>query len=145
MQISNKSTANKKWRCYHTSRLNNHMVITYSYFKLLYDGRHYNIETSSLIYSVNQLTGLYMIRVSVMKELREELCDYVHLQHTISKPIVDLPFIQEKHLSATVLPKARTHSIWRSQSKCSNSESFVVAGQTIFIWSIHQRSMQLVT
>ena len=87
------------------------MVITYSYFKLLYDGRHYNIETSSLIYSENQLTGLYMIRVSVMKELREELCDYVHLQHTISKPIVDLPFIQEKHLSATVLPKARTHSI----------------------------------
>ena len=87
------------------------MVITYSYFKLLYDGRHYNIETSSLIYSVNQLTGLYMIRVSVMKELREELCDYVHLQHTISKPIVDLPFIQKKHLSATVLPKARTHSI----------------------------------
>ena len=66
------------------------MVITYIYFKLLYDERHYNIETSSLIYSVNQLTSLYMIRASVMKELREELCDYVHLQHTISKPVVDL-------------------------------------------------------
>ena len=68
------------------------MVITYIYFKLLYDRRHYNIETSLLIYSINQLTSLYMIRASVMKELREELCDYVHLQHTISKPVVDLPY-----------------------------------------------------
>ena len=35
----------------------------------LHDGGRYHIETSPLIYSANQWTGFYMIKVSVMKEL----------------------------------------------------------------------------
>ena len=35
----------------------------------LHDGGLYDIETSSLICSANQWTGVYMIETSVMKEL----------------------------------------------------------------------------
>ena len=42
------------------------------YYWLLQDGGTYHIEISPLICSVNQWTGFYMIRTSIMKELRTE-------------------------------------------------------------------------
>ena len=36
-----------------------------------HDGRHYHVETSSLICRANQWTGFYMIGTSVMKELKK--------------------------------------------------------------------------
>ena len=40
---------------------------------LLDDGGRYHIETSPLIYRVNQWSGFYMISASVMKELKEHI------------------------------------------------------------------------
>ena len=37
--------------------------------QLFHDGDPYHIETSPLIWSVNQWTGFYMIRTSIMKEV----------------------------------------------------------------------------
>ena len=45
--------------------------LTYSFLKIffIHDRGRYHIETSPFICSANQLTGLYMITASVMKEL----------------------------------------------------------------------------
>ena len=41
--------------------------------ELFHDGGPYNIETSPLIFGVNQWTGFYMISASVMKGLKTPL------------------------------------------------------------------------
>ena len=48
----------------------------YDQYQLFHDGVPYHIETSPLIYSVNQWTGFYIIRTSVMKELSSILVDW---------------------------------------------------------------------
>ena len=47
------------------------------YNKLFHDGGRYHIETSPLICSENQWTGFYTITVTVMKELKASIFDYL--------------------------------------------------------------------
>ena len=48
--------------------LNSNCLLS-SIYKFFHDGGRYHIETSPLIYRANQWTGIYMITVSLMKEL----------------------------------------------------------------------------
>ena len=58
---------------------------------LFHDAGPYHIETSTLICSLNQWTGFYMIRTSDMKELKKLLKKLVYMKQLIFTDLTAAP------------------------------------------------------
>ena len=67
-------------------------------YRHFHDGGAYHIETSPLIWSVNQWTGFYMLEISVMKELIKIL------KNCLSLPCIPNKFLQSFRTRKSPLP-----------------------------------------